>query len=65
MTEEKDRALLGEGPNPRRTDSITERLARLRRELDRGEAVYTPSELRTLQRQLEEYEHLQEILQYR
>ncbi|GFE56879.1 hypothetical protein [Geobacter sp. AOG1] len=65
MGEVKDRELLGEEPNPRRTDSITERLVRLRREIARGEAVYTPAELRTLERQLEEYEHLQEMLQYR
>lgn len=65
MAEEKDRELLGEIPTFRRTDSISERLTRLRREIARGEAVYTSAELHTLERQLEEYEHLEKMLQYR
>ena len=65
MTDEKDRELLGEIPNQRRADSLTERIERLQREIAKGLQVYTPSELGTLERQLEEYTHLQELLQYR
>lgn len=65
MADEKDRELLGDIPSPRRTDTLTERIERLRREIGKGERVYTPGELSTLERQLEEYEHLLEILQYR
>ncbi|RII28669.1 MAG: hypothetical protein CXR31_01960 [Geobacter sp.] len=65
MVDGKDRELLGEIPSPGRADSINERIERLRREIVKGESVYTPVELSTLERQLEEYEHLQDMLQYR
>ena len=52
---DKDRALLDDSVSPTRTDSITERIARLKREIARGEAVYSPEELKRLERMLEEY----------
>ena len=60
--DEKDHALLNPDRSPTRTDSITERIGRLKREIARGEAVYTPAELAKLQKMLEEYERLMENL---
>lgn len=65
MADERDRELLGETPSPTRVDSLNERIERLRLEIGKGEPVYTPGELRTLERQLEEYEHLLAMIQYR
>jgi hypothetical protein len=65
MAEDKDLDLLGIAPSPWRTDSITERIARLRCEITRGETVYTAGEIRALERQLEEYERLLEMIQHR
>jgi len=65
MAEDKDLELLGVAASPRRTDSITERIVRLRREISRGESVYTNGEILSLERQLEEYERLLEIIQHR
>ena len=59
---DKDRALLDDSVNPTRTDSITERIARLKREIARGEQVYSPEELKRLERMLEDYTYLQESL---
>jgi uncharacterized small protein (DUF1192 family) len=58
----KDMALLDATLSPTRVDSLSERLARLRREISRGAAVYSPAELSRLQRQLEEYEELLKVL---
>ena len=57
---EKDLELLDSRLSRTRTDSINELIARLKRELARGEAVYTPDELQKLAAKLEEYEHLLE-----
>ena len=59
---DKDRALIDDSVSPTRTDSITERIARLKREITRGERVYSPEELKRLERMLEEYTYLQESL---
>ena len=55
---EKDLEMLGEVESSTRTDSLPERIARLKRELDRGEVVYNGEELRRLQHKLEESEML-------
>ncbi len=64
MVEDKDLELLGEKPSSLRTDSMAERIARLRRELARGEMVYTVAELHILKLRLEEYERLLEMIQH-
>ena len=56
----KDLALLNGDKSPTRTDSITDRIARLKREIARGGEVYTPGELKKLEKMLEEYELLLE-----
>jgi uncharacterized small protein (DUF1192 family) len=60
--EEKDLALLDSSRSSTRVDSITERIARLKREIGRGEAVCTAAELEKLQRQLDDYEELFRVL---
>ena len=50
--EEKDVALLDLSKSSTRVDSITDRIARLKREIGRGESVYTAAELEKLQRSL-------------
>lgn len=62
---ERDEALLDGSRAAGRCDSITERLARLRREIDKGETAYTAGELRRLERQLAEYEELYRTLLHR
>jgi hypothetical protein len=59
---EKDLEMLGEIPSAASTDSLPERLARLKREIGRGEAVYSRKELQVLQRKLEDYEALLEAM---
>lgn len=56
MSGGKDRRLLGEEPAPWRQPDIHEEIAALRRELSRGEAVYSADELRILERKLAERE---------
>ncbi len=55
---EKDLEMLGEAASAARTDSLPERIARLKREIGRGVEVYSAEELRLLQRKLEECEAL-------
>jgi uncharacterized small protein (DUF1192 family) len=55
---DKDLEMLGEARSAASTDSINERIDRLKREIGRGEAVYSRKELHLLQRKLEEYEAL-------
>ena len=59
---EKDMLLLDSQLSPTRTDSVTEMIARLNREIARGEAVYAPEELEKLVTKLQEYELLLERL---
>ncbi|AJY69350.1 hypothetical protein RW64_06870 [Geobacter sulfurreducens] len=60
----KDTCLLYHDNCPDRKDDIYQRIARLRREIAKGPAVYTPEELRTLQQMLDEYEQLLDRLLY-
>jgi len=53
---EKDMELLDSRLSRNRTDSIIELIARLKRELASGEAVYTTHELKRLAAMLEDYE---------
>ena len=55
---DKDLEMLGELPAATSTDSIHERIARLKKEISRGEAVYSRRELQLLQQKLEDYESL-------
>ena len=59
---EKDLEMLGEVASATRTDSLPERIARLKREIALGETVYSGSELRLLQRRLEECELQLDVL---
>jgi len=59
---EKDRELLDSRLSPHRTDGILELITRLKRELAKGEAVYTADELNRLTARLEECEFLLERL---
>jgi hypothetical protein len=59
---EKDRELLDSRLSRNRTDSIFELIARLKREVARGEAVYSPDELKRLTAKLEDYEYMLERL---
>ena len=61
---EKDLEMLGEVAGALRTDSIIERIARLNREIGRGEAVYSAAELLRLRQKLEEYEALLAVLMH-
>ncbi|BDV44501.1 hypothetical protein GURASL_34240 [Geotalea uraniireducens] len=62
---DRDESLLDSTKVAGRCDSITERIERLKREIGKGEAVYTVAELRRLERQLEEYEGLYRNLLHR
>ena len=57
---DKNLRLLGLEESPGRQPTIQELIADLRRELDKGEAVYTAAELRTLEAKLRDYEQLLE-----
>ena len=59
---EKDRTLLDSALSPNRTDSIIERIERLKREIARGEEVYSRDELKRLETMLEEYLSLHQTL---
>jgi hypothetical protein len=59
---DKDLEMLGQVPSATSTDSLPERIDRLKREIGRGEAVYSRKELQLLQRKLEEYEALLEAM---
>ena len=59
---DRDLEMLDELRSAGSTDSITERIDRLKRELGRGEAVYSRKELQLLQRKLEDYEALLEAM---
>ena len=59
---DKDLEMLGQKPSAASTDSLPERIDRLKREIGRGEAVYSRKELQLLQRKLEEYEALLEAM---
>lgn len=56
--QEKDESLLDAAQSPLRSDSITERIDRIRKEIARGEAVYTRQELMRLRAMLDDYEQL-------
>lgn len=48
----------------RQTDSLPERIGRLKREIARGETVYSPEELRLLERKLDEAEADLRVIQH-
>lgn len=54
-TNGKDLCLLTVAACPDRVDSITEKIAKLQHEIGKGTAVYTPQELRILERELRSY----------
>jgi uncharacterized small protein (DUF1192 family) len=60
--DEKDLSLLDSDLSPLRADSLTERIARLRREIDKGSTTYSRMELDRLQQALCEYEQMLERL---
>lgn len=60
----KDTCLLYQDNCPERKDDIYQRIARLKREIAKGPAVYTSEELRTLRKMLDEYEQLLDRLLY-
>lgn len=60
----KDVCLLYHHDCPGRKDDIYQRIDRLKREVARGSEVYTPEELKKLERMLAEYEYLLDILLY-
>lgn len=62
---ERDESLLDSEKLAGRTDSITERIARLKREIAKGTAVYTPEEIGRLERKLADYEEMYYNLMHR
>lgn len=60
----KNRCLLDSEDCPDRKMTIIELIEGLRQEIAKGEAVYTPGELRRLETKLQEYEFLYERLMY-
>jgi hypothetical protein len=58
----KDEPLLNQDKSENRTDSINERILRIRREIYKGPTTYTMEELAKLQRMLDDYEHLLDAL---
>ena len=60
----KNRCLLESEDCPSRKMTIVELIEALRLELSKGEAVYTPSELRSLEGKLGEYEIMYERLMF-
>ena len=60
----KDLCLLNGENCPDRKETITELIERLKREIARGEAVYTRDELRRLEQKLEDYEYLLYLILY-
>ncbi len=62
--EGRDEVLLDPERSATRVDGITERIARLKREIAKGAQVYTTEEIGKLESMLEEYEKLLTILQH-
>ena len=62
MNDGKNESLLDPGRSAHKTDSITEGIAGIRKEISRGEAIYSESELRILDRMLDEYEQLLKVM---
>lgn len=62
MTGEKDLYLLGQIESPARQDSLPERIEKLRREIAKGETLYTKDELLILRRKLDEGEDSLRVL---
>ncbi|MRR35808.1 hypothetical protein EG829_14235 [bacterium] len=60
----KNLCLLESEDCPQRKMTITELIQGLRRELARGESVYTPAELRRLETRLREYEYMYDRLMF-
>ncbi len=61
---EKNLCLLYMENCPDRKDTILETIAKLKKEIEKGTRVYTPTELNLLQRKLEEYESLYDIMMF-
>jgi hypothetical protein len=57
-----DRCLLYGENCPEQGDTITEKIARLEREIGRGRGVYTPGELGRLADKLEDYQRMLDAL---
>jgi len=60
----KNRCLLHEEGCPTAKESLPEKIEHLKREIDKGKAVYTDAELKRLQEKLEEAELLRDFLLY-
>lgn len=60
----KNLCLLESEDCPKRKMTITELIQGLRDELAKGEAVYTPAELRRLETKLREYEYMYDRLMF-
>lgn len=60
----KNLCLLDSEDCPARKMTITELIQGLREELAKGEAVYTPAELRRLETRLREYEYMYDRLMF-
>ena len=60
----KDLCILNGENCPERKETLTELIERLKREIARGEAVYTRDELRRLEWKLEDYEYLRYLILY-
>lgn len=58
----KNLRLLGQEESPNRQPSIQEIMRDLQEEIARGEAVYTPDELRLLEMKLADYEQLLRVM---
>ena len=63
--EGKDECLLYGKNCPNVVDSLQERIAKLKTEIAKGEKVYTPEELKQLERKLKEANEMLRVLQKR
>ena len=63
--EGKDECLLNGKNCPNAVDSLPERVAKLKREIGKGENVYTPEELKQLERKLKEANDVMRFLHKR
>lgn len=63
--DEKDLCLLYAEKCAQRADSILEKIGKLKTEIEKGEKIYSPDELKRLERKLQEYEYFLNDLLYR
>jgi len=64
QTNEKDLCLLYAQKCSDRTDSLIEKISRLKAEIAKGDAVYTPAEITRLQVKLQEAEDMLDVILY-